>query len=121
MLRAPIRIASSPNGQPSRMFYDLIITPANKSQSAGGATAMLSTILLVATNAPYTAIVVCVLSLMFILLLMAFGVRFIPNDRVGIIEKLWSFKGSVSEGRIMAEDGKAGYEPRLLRGGIHFW
>jgi uncharacterized membrane protein YqiK len=52
--------------------------------------------------------------------LIAFGVRFIPNDRVGIIEKLWSLKGSVNEGRIMAFNGQAGYEAQLLRGGIHF-
>src|SRR5436190_717135 len=49
------------------------------------------------------------------------GVRFIPNDRVGIIEKLWSGKGSVSEGRILAFNGEAGFEAKVLRGGIHFW
>lgn len=53
-------------------------------------------------------------------ILIVFGVRFIPNDRVGIVEKLWSLKGSVSEGRIMAFNGQAGYEANLLRGGIHF-
>jgi uncharacterized membrane protein YqiK len=58
--------------------------------------------------------------ILLLFILIVFGVRFIPNDRVGIIEKLWSFKGSVSEGRIMAESGKAGYESNLLRGGIHF-
>src|SRR2546427_371474 len=51
----------------------------------------------------------------------ALGVRFIPNDRVGIIEKLWSGKGSVSEGRILAFNGEAGFEARVLRGGIHGW
>ena len=30
------------------------------------------------------------------------GLRYIPNDRVGIVEKLWSAKGSVPEGRIIA-------------------
>src|SRR6476620_4619116 len=53
-------------------------------------------------------------------ILIVLGVRFIPNDRVGIVEKLWSLKGSVSEGRIMAFNGQAGYEANLLRGGIHF-
>src|SRR5688572_13462322 len=65
-----------------------------------------------------------ILLLIFLLMLVAtlivFGVRFIPNDRVGIIEKLWSLRGSVSEGRIMAFNGQAGYEAHLLRGGIHF-
>jgi uncharacterized membrane protein YqiK len=49
------------------------------------------------------------------------GVRRIPNDRVGIIEKLWSAKGSVKEGRIIALAGEAGYQDRILRGGIHFF
>src|SRR5206468_12941299 len=61
-----------------------------------------------------------IVGIFLVLILIVFGVRFIPNDRVGIIEKLWSFKGSVSEGRIMAESGKAGYESNRLRGGIHF-
>ena len=58
--------------------------------------------------------------ILLLLTLIVFGVRFIPNDRVGIIEKLWSLKGSVGEGRIIASGGQAGYEPNLLRGGIHF-
>src|SRR4029434_5034512 len=60
-----------------------------------------------------------VLVALFVLALTVFGVRLIPNDRVGIVEKLWSFKGSVNEGRIMAFNGQAGYEAKLLRGGIH--
>src|SRR4051812_29845166 len=48
------------------------------------------------------------------------GMRYIPNNRVGIIEKLWSPKGSVSEGRIMALGGEAGFQADLLRGGVHF-
>src|SRR4051812_10416652 len=66
------------------------------------------------------SIIVGVLAVLLLMMLVAFGVRFIPNDRVGIIEKLWSLKGSVTEGRIMAENGQAGYEANLLRGGIHF-
>src|SRR5262249_57005658 len=46
--------------------------------------------------------------------------RFIPNNCVGVVEKLWSLKGSVPEGRILALDGEAGYLADLLRGGIHF-
>src|SRR3954468_18813460 len=49
------------------------------------------------------------------------GAQYIPHDRVGIIEKLWSQKGSVSEGRIIAMDGEAGYQSEILRGGLHFW
>src|SRR5947207_14076313 len=82
---------------------------------------MLNMLLLVGSSAPYAAVVICILSLLCILVLMTFGVRFIPNDRVGIVEKLWSLKGSVGEGKIMADNGKAGYEASLLRGGLHFW
>src|SRR5436190_13938276 len=28
----------------------------------------------------------------------AMGIRYIPNNRVGVVEKLWSKKGSVTEG-----------------------
>jgi uncharacterized membrane protein YqiK len=48
------------------------------------------------------------------------GMRYIPNNRVGIIEKLWSAKGSVTEGRIIALGGEAGFQADLLRGGLHF-
>jgi uncharacterized membrane protein YqiK len=48
------------------------------------------------------------------------GLRIIPNDQVGIVENLWSPKGSVPEGRIIALSGEAGYQVDLLRGGIHF-
>lgn len=46
--------------------------------------------------------------------------RFIPNNCVGVVEKLWSAGGSVPEGRIIALDGEAGFQADLLRGGIHF-
>jgi uncharacterized membrane protein YqiK len=48
------------------------------------------------------------------------GLRYIPNDRVGLVEKLWSPKGSVPEGRILALSGEAGYQVDVLRGGFHF-
>src|SRR5215510_15020244 len=44
--------------------------------------------------------------------------RYIPNDRVGIVEKLWSPSGSVTHG-IIALNGEAGFQPALLRGGWH--
>ena len=46
--------------------------------------------------------------------------RYIANNRVGIVEKLWSVKGSVPEGRIIALDGEAGFQAEVLRGGLHF-
>ena len=46
--------------------------------------------------------------------------RYIPNSRVGVVEKLWSLEGSVAEGCIIALNGEAGYQADLLRGGFHF-
>jgi uncharacterized membrane protein YqiK len=48
------------------------------------------------------------------------GMRYIPNNRVGIIEKLWSRSGSVTEGRFIALGGEAGFQADVLRGGFHF-
>ena len=58
------------------------------------------------------------LGLLVVLVLLS-GVRYIPNDRVGVIEKRWSMKGSVKSGFI-ALSGEAGYQPNLLRGGMHY-
>ena len=48
------------------------------------------------------------------------GLRYKANNRVGIVEKLWSPKGSVPEGRIIALNGEAGLQADVLRGGLHF-
>ncbi len=48
------------------------------------------------------------------------GIRFIPNNRIGVVEKRWSFdKGSVKSG-LIALNGEAGYQPDILRGGLHY-
>jgi uncharacterized membrane protein YqiK len=44
--------------------------------------------------------------------------RYIPNNQVGIVEKMWAAKGSIKSGFI-ALHGEAGFEPEILRGGIH--
>lgn len=46
------------------------------------------------------------------------GVRFIPNNKVGIVEKVLSTKKG-NEGSIIALNGEAGFQAKLLRGGIH--
>jgi uncharacterized membrane protein YqiK len=46
--------------------------------------------------------------------------RYISNDQVGVVEKLWSSAGSVPKGSIIALRGEAGYQGDLLRGGLHF-
>lgn len=53
-------------------------------------------------------------------LLWAVGVRFVPNNKVGIVEKLWSLNGSLKN-QIISLDGRAGYQPDVLRGGVHFY
>jgi uncharacterized membrane protein YqiK len=45
--------------------------------------------------------------------------RYIPNDRIGIVEKLWSGAGSLKEGAVIALRGEAGYQADILRGGLH--
>lgn len=47
-------------------------------------------------------------------------IRYIPNDRVGVVEKLWSLNGSVKSG-LLALSGEAGFQPDLRRGGFHFF
>lgn len=47
-------------------------------------------------------------------------IRYIPNSSAGVTERLWSAKGSV-KGGFMALNGEAGYQPEILRGGLHFF
>jgi len=47
------------------------------------------------------------------------GVRYIPNDRVGVVERRWSRRGSVKSG-LIARHGEAGFQPEVLRGGLHW-
>ena len=54
-----------------------------------------------------------------ILVLTIVGFRVIPNNKIAIIEKWWSNKGSLNE-QIIALHGEAGYQPQIIRGGIHF-
>jgi len=55
----------------------------------------------------------------FIILFLLAGIRFIPNTRIAIVEKRFSFKGSVKSGFI-ALNGEAGFQPKVLRGGLHY-
>jgi uncharacterized membrane protein YqiK len=47
------------------------------------------------------------------------GIRYIPNNRIGLVEKRWSLKGSV-KGGLIALHGEAGFQPQVLRGGLHY-
>jgi uncharacterized membrane protein YqiK len=54
-----------------------------------------------------------------VFLILLSGIRFIPNNRIGIIEKRFAGKGSLKSG-LIALNGEAGYQPRILRGGLHY-
>lgn len=47
------------------------------------------------------------------------GFRIIPNNKIAIVEKWWSPRGSLNE-QIIALHGEAGFQPQIIRGGIHF-
>lgn len=65
----------------------------------------------------YSLIVVLVLAAA-VLVLLSSSIRYIANNRIAIVEKLWSPKGSVKSG-LIALNGEAGYQPDVLRGGLH--
>ena len=65
--------------------------------------------------------VVAAALLILLMLFLASGViKYIPNDRIGVVEKLWSSSGSVQSG-LLALNAEAGLQPELLRGGFHFF
>ncbi|WP_404710248.1 SPFH domain-containing protein [Sphingomonas sp. MMS24-J13] len=47
-------------------------------------------------------------------------VRYVGNNRVAVVEKMWSRGGSISGG-LIALNREAGYQPQVLRGGYHFF
>jgi uncharacterized membrane protein YqiK len=71
----------------------------------------------------YTLAIVAAVLLAAVLFLIWLCVRYIPNSQVGIVEKLWSGKGSLAEGELVALHGEAGFQPNVLRGGLHigYW
>ncbi len=59
------------------------------------------------------------LLILFIVLFLLSGIRYIPNNKIGIIEKRISGKGSLKSG-IIAMNGEAGFQPQMMRGGLHY-
>jgi uncharacterized membrane protein YqiK len=47
-------------------------------------------------------------------------VRYVGNNRVAVVEKLWSRRGSITAG-LIALKREAGFQPVVLRGGYHFF
>ena len=74
---------------------------------------------LLASVTPFLFVVGAVL---FTILMLRFSglVRYIPNDKCAVLEKLWSPAGSVKSG-LIALNGEAGYQAGVLRGGFHFF
>jgi uncharacterized membrane protein YqiK len=62
--------------------------------------------------------VLIVVGVVLALMLLYSSIVYVPNNRVGVLERLWSRKGSIEHG-IVALQGEAGYAPDLLRGGFH--
>src|SRR5262249_44757856 len=99
-------------GPAARRRFQLLWPSATDSRAAGAPSAGTSrSIHMFATLIPFSLpgggpTLLGVLVVLFVLA----GVRYIPNKRVGIVEKRWSRKGSVKAGFI-ALNGEAGYQP----------
>ncbi len=63
--------------------------------------------------------VVGVIVVLVVLVLVSGALVYIPNDRVGIVERLWGAP-SLSRG-LIALKGEVGFQPQVLRGGIHYF
>ncbi len=57
---------------------------------------------------------------LFVLFVLSRTIRYVGNNRVAVVEKLWSRNGSISAG-LIAMEHQAGYQPDVLRGGYHFF
>jgi uncharacterized membrane protein YqiK len=63
------------------------------------------------------AVVVGILVLVWLVITLI-GIRVIGSNQVGVVEKWWSTSGSLKD-KIIALEGEAGYQPDVLRAGIH--
>ena len=68
------------------------------------------------------SILIIVGAVLVVLFLLLYGIGFtsIGTDEVGIVEKWWSMGGSVPSDGLIALKGEAGYQPQVLRAGVHF-
>lgn len=70
------------------------------------------------TVLPISLWVVGVIVVAYLVVFVILGLRVIDSNEVAVVEKWWSFKGSLKDS-IIALNGEAGYQPNVLRGGIH--
>ncbi|HEU5090633.1 MAG TPA: hypothetical protein VFT99_24435, partial [Roseiflexaceae bacterium] len=98
-------------GMHVRMYSIRVFDPSleDTGQSFERAAAMLQVV---------TLLVGFVVGILFLIWLFTRWIRFIPNNRVGIVEKRFGGRGSLRSGFI-ALNGEAGFQPRVLRGGMH--
>lgn len=69
---------------------------------------------------PFTILIILsILFFILVILILILGLRIVPNNKVGVVEKLWSTKGALHE-KLIALNDESGFQPELLRGGIHF-
>lgn len=70
---------------------------------------------------PYTLLIMAgIVVVVIILIIYGIGATSIGADEVGIVEKWWSSGGSVPADGLIALKGEAGYQPEVLRAGVHF-
>ncbi len=68
---------------------------------------------------PWAALALAALVLV-VLVVLSGAIRYVGNNHIAVVEKLWSGKGSISGG-LIALKGQAGFQPGVLRGGYHFF
>lgn len=59
------------------------------------------------------------LFLAYLIVFKVLGITNIGSDEVAIVEKWWSTKGNLEQGKLISLNGEAGFQPDLLRAGIH--
>ncbi|MBC3888843.1 flotillin family protein [Acetobacterium paludosum] len=64
-------------------------------------------------------VIILLILIGIVLFLWLIGLRIVSNNKIAVIEKWWSRKGSLDM-QIIALNGEAGYQPQVIRGGIHF-
>lgn len=57
---------------------------------------------------------------LYLLVFKVLGLRVIGTNEVGVVEKWWSPNGNLKDGKFIALNGEAGFQPDVLRTGIHF-
>lgn len=62
--------------------------------------------------------VLLIVLIVLVIIVLLSGIRFIPNNRIGIVER--RFGGQSLKSGFIALKGEVGYQPNVLRGGLHY-